>query len=163
MRPIEVRQGNINLAADSRIEASVKQISATGWAHDFNSVSASINVPPGYRVLAITGADRSPTTWLSHWTLLDFFIVLITTIALSRIHGKRWGIIGLIGFIALWHEPGAPAYVWLNLIATLSIMQALRNTRAYPFARNYLILSSIALVLLALPFLVEQVRSGIYP
>jgi hypothetical protein len=160
---IEVRQGNINLAADSRIEASVKQISATGWAHDFNSVSASINVPPGYRVLAITGADRSPTTWLSHWTLLDFFIVLITTIALSRIHGKRWGIIGLIGFIALWHEPGAPAYVWLNLIATLSIMQALRNTRAYPFARNYLILSSIALVLLALPFLVDQVRSGIYP
>ncbi len=160
---IEVRQGNINLAADSRIEDSVKQISATGWAHDFNSVSANIHMPPGYRVLAITGADRSPTTWFSRWTLLDFFIVLITTIALSRIHGKRWGVIGLLGFIALWHEPGAPAYIWLNLIATLSIMQALRNTRAYPFARNYLFLSSVALVLLALPFLVDQVRSGIYP
>ena len=160
---IEVRQGNINLAADSRIEDSVKHISATGWAHDFNSVSASIHMPPGYRVLAITGADRSPTTWLSRWTLLDFFIVLITTIALSRIHGKRWGVIGLVGFIALWHEPGAPAYIWLNLIATLSIMQALRNTRAYPFARNYLFVSSVALLLLALPFLVDQVRSGIYP
>jgi hypothetical protein len=160
---IEVRQGTLNLAADSRIEASVKQLSATGWAHDFNSVSASINVPPGYRVLAISGADHSPTTWLSRWTLLDFFIVLITTIALSRIHGKRWGLIGLVGFIALWHEPGAPAYIWLNLIAALSIMQALRNTRAYPLARNYLVLSSIALVLLALPFLVEQVRNGIYP
>jgi len=160
---IEVRQGNINLSADSRIEASVKKISATGWAHDFNSVSANIHMPPGYRVLAITGADRSPTTWLSRWTLLDFFIVLITTIALSRIHGKRWGVIGLVGFIALWHEPGAPAYIWLNLIATLSIMQALRNTRAYPYARNYLFLSSVALVLLALPFLVDQVRSGIYP
>ena len=160
---IEVRQGIINLAADSRIEASVKQISATGWAHDFNSVSGSINVPPGYRVLAITGADHSPTTWFSRWTLLDFFIVLITTIALSRLYGKRWGIIGLIGFIALWHEPGAPAYIWLNLIATLSIMQALRNTRAYSFVRNYLILSSATLVLLALPFLVDQVRNGIYP
>jgi hypothetical protein len=160
---IEVRQGNIKLAADSRIEDSVKHISATGWAHDFNKVSASIHVPPGYRVLAITGADRSPTTWFSRWTLLDFFIVLITSIALSRIHGKRWGVIGLVGFIALWHEPGAPAYIWLNLIATLSIMQALRDTRAYPFARNYLVLSSAALVLLALPFLVDQVRSGIYP
>ncbi len=160
---IEVRQGTINLAADSRIDASVKQISATGWAHDFNSVSASINVPPGYRVLAISGADHSPTTWLSRWTLLDFFMVLITTIALSRLYGKRWGMIGLVGFIALWHEPGAPAYIWLNLIAALSIMQALRNTRAYPFARNYLVLSSIALVLLALPFLVDQVRNGIYP
>jgi hypothetical protein len=160
---IEVRQGNINLAADSRIEAPVQQISATGWAHDFNRVSASINVPPGYRVLAIAGADRSPTTWLSRWTLLDFFIVLITTIALSRIHGKLWGVIGLVGFIALWHEPGAPAFIWLNLIATLSIMQALRNTRAYPFARNYLVLSSVALVLLALPFMIDQVRNGIYP
>ena len=160
---IEVRQGNIKLAADSRIEAPVQQIPATGWAHDFNQVSASINIPPGYRVLAITGADRSPTTWLSRWTLLDFFIVLITTIALSRIHGKLWGVIGLIGFIALWHEPGAPAFIWLNLIATLSIMRALRNTRAYPFARNYLLLSSVALVLLALPFLVDQVRNGIYP
>jgi len=160
---IEVRQGNINLAADSRIEAPVQQISATGWAHDFNRVSASINVPPGYRVLAIAGADRTPTTWLSRWTLLDFFIVLITTIALSRIHGKLWGVIGLVGFIALWHEPGAPAFIWLNLIATLSIMQALRNTRAYPFARNYLVLSSVALVLLALPFMVDQVRNGIYP
>jgi len=160
---IEVRQGNINLAADSRIETSVKQIPATGWAHDFNSVSASIHMPPGYRVLAITGADHSPTTWLSRWTLLDFFIVLITTIALSRIHGKRWGVLGLVGFIALWHEPGAPAYIWLNLIATLSIMQALRNTRAYPFVRNYLILSSVALLVVALPFLVDQVRNGLYP
>ena len=160
---IEVRQGNINLSADSRIEASVKDISATGWAHDFKSVSTRIHMPPGYRVLAITGADRSPTTWLSRWTLLDFFIVLITTIALSRIHGKLWGLIGLIGFIALWHEPGAPSYIWLNLIATLSIMQALRDTRAFSFARNYLFLSLVALVLLALPFLVDQVRNGIYP
>jgi hypothetical protein len=160
---IEVRQGNINLAADSRIVLPVNRISAVGWEHDFNNVSASLNLPPGYRVLAITGADRSPGTWFSRWTLLDFFIVLITSIALSRIHGKRWGAVGLAGFIILWHEPGAPSYIWLNLIATLSIMRALRNTRVYPFARNYLFLSSLALVLLALPFMVDQVRNGIFP
>ncbi len=160
---IELRQGNIDLAADSRIEASTIRLSATGWKHDFNSVSARINVPPGYRALAISGADRSPATWLSNWTLLDFFIVLITTIALSRLHGKRWGAIGLIGFIVLWHEPGAPSYIWLNLIATLAVMRALKNTRAFPFARSYLLLSTLALVLLALPFMVDQVRNGIYP
>ena len=38
---IEVRQGIINLAADSRIEKPVKHISATGWEHDFSTVSAS--------------------------------------------------------------------------------------------------------------------------
>ena len=160
---IEVRQGNINLAADSRIDDSVQHLSAVGWEHDFSKVSANLNVPPGYRVLAITGADRSPGTWFSRWTLLDFFIVLITSIALSRIHGLRWGAVGLIGLIALWHEPGAPGYIWLNLIATLAIMRALRDTRIYPFVRNYLFLSSLALVLLALPFMVDQVRNGIYP
>jgi hypothetical protein len=160
---IEVRQGNIRLAADSRIEDSVRHIPAVGWDHDFSGVSASINMPPGYRVLAISGADRSPTTWLSRWTLLDFFVVLITAIALSKLHGKAWGILGLVGLVALWHEPGAPNYVWLNLIAALSLMRALRDTRAFPLVRGYLILSSLALVLLALPFMVDQVRNAVYP
>jgi len=149
---IEVRQGNINLAADSRIEDSVRHISAVGWEHDFNRVSASLNVPPGYRVLAITGADRSPGTWYIRWTLLDFFIVLITSIALSKLHGLRWGAVGLVGLVALWHEPGAPGYIWLNLIATLAIMQALRDTRIYPYLRNYLLLSSLATGAAGTPF-----------
>jgi len=160
---VEVRQGNIRLDADSRIVDSVRHISAVGWDHDFNNVSASINVPPGYRVLAISGADRSPTTWLSRWTLLDFFIVLITSIALSKLHGLRWGLVGLVGLVALWHEPGAPTWIWLNLIATLSLMRVVRNTRFYPLVRNYLVLSSLALLLLVLPFMVNQVRNGIYP
>jgi len=160
---IEVRKGNIDLAADSRIEDAVRHLSAVGWDHDFSNVSASINVPPGYRVLAITGADHSPATWLSRWTLLDFFIVLVSSIALSRLHGLRWGAVGLVGLVALWHEPGAPAYIWLNLIATLALMRAARNTRLYPLARNYLALSALALLLLALPFMVGQVREGIFP
>lgn len=160
---VEVRQGNIVMAADSRIENPVRPFSAVGWDHDFSNVSASINVPPGYRVLAISGADRAPTTWFSRWTLLDFFIVLISSIALSKLHGLRWGIIGLVGLAALWHEPGAPAWIWLNLIAALALMRAVRDTRIYPFIRNYLMLSSLALLLLALPFMVAQVRDGIYP
>jgi hypothetical protein len=160
---VEVRQGNIAMAADSRIEDSVRHISAVGWDHDFSNVSASINVPPGYRVLAISGADRTPTTWFSQWTLLDFFIVLISSIALSKLHGLRWGVIGLVGLAALWHEPGAPGYIWLNLIATLALMRAVQATRVFPYARNYLLLSSLALLLLALPFMVDQVRDGIYP
>ena len=61
----------------------------------------------------------APYSWIARWTLLDFFIVLITSIALSKIHGLRWGAVGLVGLVALWHEPGAPSYIWLNLIATL--------------------------------------------
>jgi len=160
---VEVRQGNIALAADSRIVDSVRQLSAVGWDHDFNSVSATINVPPGYRVLAISGADRTPTTWLSRWTLLDFFMVLITSIALAKLYGLRWGLVGLIGLVALWHEPGAPSYIWLNLIAALALLRVVQNTRACAFVRNYLLLSSLVLLLLALPFMVDQVRAGIYP
>jgi hypothetical protein len=160
---VEVRQGNLQLAADSRIEDSVSHLSAVGWDHDFSAVSARINVPPGYRVLAISGADRAPTTWLSRWTLLDFFIVLISSIALSKLHGLRWGMIGLVGLVALWHEPGAPTWIWLNLIATLALLRVVRGMRIHSLVRNYLVLSSVLLVLLALPFMVTQVRDGIYP
>lgn len=160
---VEVRQGTVQLAADSRIEHPARRLSAVGWDHDFSKVSASINVPPGYRVLAISGADRAPTTWLSRWTLLDFFIVLISSIALSKLHGRRWGLIALVGLVALWHEPGAPAWIWLNLIATLALLRVVQGMRFHALVRNYLVLSSAVLLLLALPFMVSQVRDGIYP
>lgn len=160
---IEVRQGVLNLSADSRIEGRVGEFPASGWRHDFDSLSMQLNTPPGYRVLAISGADRAPATWLSEWTLLDFFLVLIAAIALYKLMGLGWGLLGLLALSLLWHEPDAPKYIWLNLIAALALMRVLKQTRAFNFFRNYLLLSAAALVLLVLPFMVQQVRDAIYP
>src|SRR5262249_26042768 len=74
---VELRRGALQASADSRIEARHATISAIGWDHDFQNVSASLNLPPGWRVFAISGADDVPNTWLNHWTLLEIFLVLV--------------------------------------------------------------------------------------
>ena len=66
---------------------------AVGWAHDFQSVNATLTLPPGWRLLHASGADKVETTWIKRWTLLDLFLVLVLVIATARLFGRgrrRW-------------------------------------------------------------------------
>ncbi|MDF1525255.1 MAG: hypothetical protein RRA15_03385 [bacterium] len=61
---VEVWLGQIKTVAASRVEGKISRLKATGWDHDFTSASAKINMPPGWEVLAVTGVDNRPRTWL---------------------------------------------------------------------------------------------------
>ncbi|MGZ8187093.1 MAG: hypothetical protein ACXWTL_11650, partial [Methylobacter sp.] len=74
---LEVRKGLIALDADSRNAGNISTISAVGWEQSFHNVSAELNLPPGWRLLAASGVDNVPDSWISRWTLLDLFLVLI--------------------------------------------------------------------------------------
>jgi len=69
------------LDADSRITGDIDAMSAVGWEQSFHNVSAELNLPPGWRLLAARGVDNVPDSWISRWTLLDLFLVLITALA----------------------------------------------------------------------------------
>ena len=43
-------------------------------SRDFQSVSASLNLPPGWRLFHASGADDAPS-WLRRWDLLDLFLL----------------------------------------------------------------------------------------
>ena len=81
---VEVRQGTLSVEADSRIPGHVRTIPAVSWEHDFHSVSGQLNLPPGWRLIHASGVDDVPGTWLHHWTLLELFVALITSIAVWR-------------------------------------------------------------------------------
>ena len=161
---IEVRRGQINIVADSRLENAVTQLPAVGWAHDFQQVNATLHLPPGWRLLNATGVDHIPHTWLKQWTLLDLFIVLIMAAAIGKLWHWGWGILTLATMILIYHEPYAPHWVWLNIIAAIALLRVLPVlgwfSRSVRFYRN---LSLIALLIIALPFMMQQVRQGIYP
>ena len=55
---IEVRQGELSVSADSRVLADPIDLPAVGWNHDFHSVSATLHLPPGFRLLHATGRRR---------------------------------------------------------------------------------------------------------
>jgi hypothetical protein len=160
---VEVRQGQVALDADSRIEGRISDIPALGWDHDFTQVSATLNLPPAWRLLHASGVDDVSTTWISSWTLLDLFLVLIGALAIARLWGRRWGAIALVTLALSWIEPGAPHWVWLIVLAAEALRRALPEGRIMKGVRLLHQLALVALVVVALPFLVRQVRSAIYP
>lgn len=159
---VEVRRGAVNLSADSRI-GDVRTLSATGWDKDFQSVSAELNLPPGWRLLAATGVDYAPDTWIARWTLLDLFVVLITTMAAARLWSWPSAALTLVALALLWHEPDAPRYVWLNILAAAALLTVLPKGRIALLVRIYRNLALLALVLIAIPFMVDQARFALYP
>lgn len=160
---VEVRTGSITLDADSRIAGAVGSTSAVGWEQDFHTVHAELNLPPGWRLLAAGGVDNVPDSWISRWTLLDLFLVLISALATARLWNPYWGTLSLITLVLIWHEPGAPHFVWLNILAATALIKVLPQGRFLKFMNWYRTAFWLTLIMTSLPFMVEQVRTGIYP
>ena len=167
---VEVRQGHLDLLADSRIEGGAHRLPASGWALDFQSIETRLHLPPGWDLLGVSGVDNLPATWLNRWTLLDLFLVLVIALAVGRLWGWGWGALALITLALTWQAPGAPHLVWLHVLAAYALLRLLPAEparAAMARVRRFLLLyyraALVALALIALPFLVEQVRNGIYP
>ncbi len=160
---VEVRQGNLQLMADSRIEQSINDLSVSGWRQDFNNVSAELNIPPGWRLLYVSGVDNDPNSWVSRWSLLDFFMVLIAALAVSRLWNIVFGVLALVTLALIWHEPAAPHFIWLNLLAVIALLRVLPAGKFSTGLRYYRNLCWLAMVLILLPFMVNQIRTAWYP
>jgi len=160
---VEVRKGLIVLDADSRHNGNIHSLSAVGWEQSFNQVSAELNLPPGWRLLAAAGVDNVPDSWISRWTLLDFFLVLIAALAASRLFNRNWGLFTLITLALIWHEPGSPHFIWLNILAATALIRVLPPGKFLTAAAIYRNLCWAGLVLILVPFMIAQARIGLYP
>ncbi|MDJ0869402.1 MAG: hypothetical protein QNK03_25080, partial [Myxococcota bacterium] len=168
---VEVPQGRIQLVADSRLEGNgVGPLSAVlpavGWDHDFQALEATLHLPPGWRLFHASGVDRAATTWIERWTLLDLFAVLVLAAAVFQLWGARWGTLALVALALTWTEPGAPHWAWAAVLAGEALRRVLPDGRFPRFVRVVSLYRAAALgllVLIALPFAVEQVRAGLFP
>jgi hypothetical protein len=160
---VEVREGQIQMEADSRLQGSIARISAVGWKQDFQQLSGVLNLPPGWRLLHASGIDSVSSTWITDWTLLDLFLVLIIAMAAARIWGRAWGVIALLTLIATFLEPDAPRWLWLALLAGEALLAALPAGRLLRVVRVYRAAVLAALLIVAIPFMVSEIRSGMYP
>lgn len=160
---IEVRQGSVNLVADSRVEGGARSVPAVGWAHDFDQVSGSLQLPPGWRIVHAWGVDRASPTWISVWSLLDFFLVLIIAFAVGRLYGRGWGLLALAAVVLAWHEPIAPRWVWLFVLAGEALVRALPEGKVQKAASACRIAAWAVALLIVIPFSVVQVRQALYP
>ncbi len=160
---VEVRRGQLSLVADSRLEKRSAQLPATGWNRPFSRVETTLNLPPGWRLLYATGADSIPGVGPARWSLLDLFIVLLTVLAVGKLWGWRWGLVALLALGLSYHEPGAPRWIWLQLLAGVSLVRVLPAGKLRLLAGCYRNALLLILLLVLLPFAAHQVHSGLYP
>ncbi len=102
------------------------------------------------------------TAWLYQWTLLDLFIVLITTVAFARLWNWWWGLLALAGLTLAYHEPDAPRLLWLKLLAAIALLRVLPPGRLQTLVTWYRKLAVAGLVLMTLAFAIQQ-AGGLYP
>jgi hypothetical protein len=160
---VEVRQGNIQLTADSVLRGDVTSLPATGWNQNFNRVNASLNLPPGYRVFSLTGADHVSATWINRWSLLDIFLVLLITAAVTKLWGKTLGVIALVTLTLIYHESNAPVWIWVFVILGFALLRVLPSGRLRHWVMIYRNITLVVLILVTIPFFIQQIRTSLFP
>ena len=161
---VEVRQGKLDLVAQARIEGDVRELPLPGWALDFREVSGTLYTPPGWRLLAVAGADKAPGAWVERWTLLDLFFVLIIVIAIARLWRWPWALPAGAALLLMWHEPDAPQGIWLALLGAVALLRVVPPAgKLFATLRIGRLLLLVILVAQLLPFLVTQARQALYP
>lgn len=160
---VEVRRRTLNVDADGRYDGPASKLPAVGWTHGFQSVSATLNLPPGWRLLQASGVDQVPSTWLARWTLLDLFLVLVLSLAVARLFGWRFGVLALVTLFLCFTEHGAPRWILAFVLAGEALWRVLPDKWPRRLAGIYRAIVLVVLVGVTVPFLVHQVRAGMYP
>lgn len=160
---VELRRGMLNLAADSEYEGNISNLPATGWDQDFQQVRANLFLPPGWKLIHAAGMDNINATWVKRWTLLDFFIVLILTLAIARLYSKSMAGLAFTALALMYHEPDAPRWIWLAILICVALLRHLPEGRFKKSVRLLQIVNILVLFVIAVPFSIQQLRVGIYP
>ncbi len=160
---VEVRSPNLDLYAVSHAPARTGSLPATGWNTRFSEAAGEVIFPPGYRLLAVMGADNAPDAWFEKWGLWAVFGVLVVAVAARWIGGWTAGVLALSGLLLTYQE--APEYIWLwaNVIAAVALARSAPEGRLRRYARGYRLVSFLVLGVMLLPLLLGQVRLALYP
>lgn len=162
---VELRNPSVWLQADLRVPAGGLRttLSAVDWDHDFARVSGALHLPPGWKVLHATGIDQVDDTWLARWTLLDLFMVLVIAIAIARLYGWAWGVLGLVTLALVFPEWMAPRTVWIFVLVGEALWRALPDGGVRQVVRAYRLGALVTLAGVCAVFSIQQIRQGLYP
>ncbi len=159
---VEIRSRNIRLDAVGT-SATMRAIPATGWDAGLDSLTLTLNLPPGWRLFALFGADTVEGDWLTSWTLLDLFLLLIFSLAIYRIWGIGPGVIAFLAFGLTYHEPESPRYAWFVLLMPLALLKVIPEGKMRKVISVWKYAAFVYLLLVLVPFTYRQVQSVIYP
>jgi hypothetical protein len=164
---IELRSSGLAVTTEWRLEHAQRDLPAVGYSEDVDNLSAELHLPPGFMLLAASGADSAQGTWIDRWDLFDFFFVLAIALAVGKLTGVWWGLLALLALVLAQHQPEPPAGSWFFLLASVAFVRAVasegQQTKTAALARVMLAAATVVLLLAWVPFAAQQVRSALYP
>lgn len=159
----EVRSPSLDAVATGRIETPGGTLPATGWQADADRLSATLHLPPGYRLFAMPGADYTNGDWLTSWSLLDLFLLLLFTLAVFRLRGFAAALLAFAAFGLAYHEPGSPRFSWLLLLIPVALVAVLPSGRWRNLANGGKWAAAAILLISLAPFAARQIQAVIFP
>ncbi len=161
---VEVRAPQLTLSALSRIAHPLTSLPATGWTQSFESVSGQLYLPPGHRLIAVLGADESPSAWFDRWGLWSLFGVLVVIVFAFWVTRRPLvTFLGALGLLLTYQAEPSLIWGWANLIAAMALVRAVPPGRLANIARAYRTVSFALLALVLVPFAWTEVHQSIYP
>jgi hypothetical protein len=160
---VELRKPTTDLTAEFRYEPRGRTLPAVGWRFDVTSLATTLNLPPGWDLLHVSGADSVNQTWTSRWTLWGFFYVLLVTIAVARLIGPLPGALALGALVLTHGSDDAPVVLWGVLLGMLALLRWVPSGWFRQTLRWGGVGLAIAFALVAASYSVDEIRGAFFP
>ena len=158
----EVRSPDLRAVATGRIKMQ-DSLSATGWTSNADNLRATLQLSPGYRLFALFGTDYTRGDWLTSWTLLDLFLLLLFTLAVFRLRGFRGALLAFIAFGLAYHEQGSPRVAWLLLLVPVALIDVMPESHWRKWVVALKWVAAATLLTSLAPFAAYQIQGAIFP
>lgn len=167
---IEVRQKELELTTLARLDTGTSllgsiELPANGWNTVLGEVEASLQLPPGWTLMAASGVDHvSPATWTSRWRLYDFFFMLLISLAAFQLLKPLPASIVMLAALLSWYDHELACYLLIALLVLLACRRvAPAGSAAARWIHGASRAAAVLMLLVLLPFAVNEVRLMIYP
>jgi hypothetical protein len=159
---VELRHSQLDLAATARL-AGWHTVPVAGWRQDFDAAQLSLQLPPGWALAHVAGADDAPAAWTARWRLLDVFLASLLVVLALRALGPLPALVVLAYLLLGYHSWGAPLWTLVVLLVLALVRTWLPAGRLDRLATVAAGLAFVAAVLVALPFVAGELRLALYP
>ena len=159
---VEVRSTQLNLTAASRIEGT-GSFPATGYDGTVEGAQITLNTPPGWLLIAATGATEAPSAWLDRWNVYTAFSIALCALAGWRLGGWKLGAALLAYAVITAFEYGAPLLWLLALLLLALLVRQVKAPRWQLGLRIVGMLGFAVLLLQSLSFAERQARLALHP
>jgi len=159
---IELQQGSYTIESVSAVARDAEQV-ANGWRVDAQSLSGTLHLPPGWRLMWAQGVDSAPESWLEGWSLWNVFVLVFAVVLAFRFLKPAFAVLSLIGLLLLLPGESGIAVCWLLAIGAVSVLKRFDEGKLVQIGRTVTWVWLVITSLITLDLAITSAQQAVYP